>query len=456
MRTRIPMLVIVVLATLASIAPASADDGDLWADESFENGTDVFNTGGWGMEELATGHVGAGLRSIIPAGEHWGSSGHWDFGDHGIQDPEELYWRYYLKFPAGFYIDPPDRGKLPGPANLYTYNCLGGRVSTASAPCWSARMLFSRDYLDDEGMGQNGPSDRTLLGFYTYHLDGPTNRGDIVVWDDDVALLDHGRWYCVEGRIDLNTPGQNDGVLEGWVDGEQAFSRSDFRWRRSTEGFLDVDSFWFDIYYGGDPSAVRNEIHFDSLALGPERIGCDDAFTYDGSFWDDDGSVFEQNVEWLAASGVTKGCNPPTNDQFCPDANVTRGQMAAFLVRALDLPAGGDDMFTDDDASVFEADIDSLASSGVTPGCGPGRFCPDGLVTRGQMAAFLNRALGDVLVAGEPTTFSDTVGTTFEADIAWLSATGVTSGCGGDRFCPDDLVTRGQMAAFLHRALGDL
>ncbi len=52
-----------------------------------------------------------------------------------------------------------------------------------------------------------------------------------------------------------------------------------------------------------------------------------------GAFTDDDTSVFEANIEWLAASGVTAGCNPPDNTQFCPDDNVTRGQMAAFMQR---------------------------------------------------------------------------------------------------------------------------
>lgn len=44
--------------------------------------------------------------------------------------------------------------------------------------------------------------------------------------------------------------------------------------------------------------------------------------------------VFAVDVSTLADAGITKGCNPPKNDRFCPDAPVTRGQMAAFLVRA--------------------------------------------------------------------------------------------------------------------------
>jgi hypothetical protein len=54
-------------------------------------------------------------------------------------------------------------------------------------------------------------------------------------------------------------------------------------------------------------------------------------------FIDDDGSIFEADIEKLATAGITKGCNPPSNDRYCPDDNVTRGQMAAFLTRALGL-----------------------------------------------------------------------------------------------------------------------
>ena len=107
--------------------------------------------------------------------------------------------------------------------------------------------------------------------------------------------------------------------------------------------------------------------------------------------------VFQTEISWLGASGVTKGCNPPINDRFCPDDLVTRGQMAAFLSRALDLPAATGDQFRDDDGSLFEFDIEKLAVAGITRGCNPpvnDQFCPTSPVTREQMAAFLHRALG--------------------------------------------------------------
>ena len=118
-----------------------------------------------------------------------------------------------------------------------------------------------------------------------------------------------------------------------------------------------------------------------------------------GTFVDDDGHTFEADIEWLADEGITKGCNPPVNDRFCPDDFVTRGQMAAFLVRAFGYADdGGGDLFVDDIGSTFEADIDKLGTAGVTKGCNPptnNRYCPNEFVTRGQMAAFLHRALGE-------------------------------------------------------------
>ncbi len=159
---------------------------------------------------------------------------------------------------------------------------------------------------------------------------------------------------------------------------------------------------------------------------------------------------------------ITRGCNPPDNTLFCPGSFVTRAQMAAFLVRALGyLDDGGGNLFVDDDGSTFEADIDKLGTAGVTRGCNPpinDRFCPNQLVTRAQMAAFLVRAykLPDT---GVSNLFVDDDGSTFEADIDKLGSAGVTRACNpptNDRFCPNQYVTREQMAAFIRRAAGTI
>ncbi len=182
-----------------------------------------------------------------------------------------------------------------------------------------------------------------------------------------------------------------------------------------------------------------------------------DATDPGGTFIDDNGSVHEGYIEAVAAEGITVGCNPPTNDRFCPDDPVTRGQMAAFLVRAFDLTDGaGSDLFSDDDTSVFENDIDRLATRGITRGCTATLFCPGDTVTRGQMAAFIARAFGYTAGAGDDL-FVDDEDSIFESDIDRLATAGVTLGCNpptNDRYCPDSAVTRAEMATFLGRALG--
>jgi uncharacterized protein YkwD len=179
-----------------------------------------------------------------------------------------------------------------------------------------------------------------------------------------------------------------------------------------------------------------------------------DAEPTDGTFSDDDDSPFQADIEAIAAAGITLGCNPPLNTRFCPDDTVTRGQMAAFLRRALEgtIQPGAPVTFGDDNNSVFEDDIEWLAATGITLGCAPNRFCPTDTVTRGQMAAFLRRALEGTIQPGAPVTFGDDNNSVFEDDIEWLAATGITLGCAPNRFCPTDTVTRGQMAAFLNRA----
>jgi len=176
----------------------------------------------------------------------------------------------------------------------------------------------------------------------------------------------------------------------------------------------------------------------------------------------DDSNVFHDNIIWLATTGITRGCNPPVNDQFCPNEYVTRGQMAAFLHRALgDTLTTGDPInFTDDNNTTFKTDIEWLSATGITKGCNPptnDQFCPGGYVTRGQMAAFLDRAL-HLPDPATPNLFTDDDQSPFETAIDRLATAGITRGCNppdNTLYCPNQYVTRAQMAAFLHRALNN-
>jgi hypothetical protein len=158
----------------------------------------------------------------------------------------------------------------------------------------------------------------------------------------------------------------------------------------------------------------------------------------------------ESDIAWLWRNRITYGCAPTL---FCPNGVVTRGQMASFLARALDLPTATRDYFTDDETSKHEANINRIAEAGITVGCGTGRYCPTGTVTREQAATFLARALD--LPTATRDYFTDDETSKHEDNINRLREARITYGCTSTTFCPRGTTIRSQMAAFLARALAD-
>ena len=164
-------------------------------------------------------------------------------------------------------------------------------------------------------------------------------------------------------------------------------------------------------------------------------------------------------IERLYRSGITTGCN---TGLYCPENQVTRDQMAVFLVRATHgstfIPPDPVGLFNDVPTSHWAARyIEQLYADGITTGCNPALmlYCPADSVTRAQMAAFLLRAKYGKDFKPDPATgiFSDVPTSHWAA--AWIEklyADGITTGCGGGKYCPEDKVTRAQMAAFLVRA----
>jgi hypothetical protein len=264
-----------------------------------------------------------------------------------------------------------------------------------------------------------------------------------------IDVLTHTGSWTVETSIDI-------GVDADWI---EAIGAGDYDGDGRADAQVLTDTGDLIVYLGNSSTGVPASRWF----LEPNR-DCNDPvlLDYNGSFMDDDENIFEQNIESIAAAGVTRGCNPPFNDRFCPNQNVTREQMAAFLVRALDLTESTHGGFRDVPAgSTFAQDIGRLATAGITRGCNPpanDRFCPKDNVSREQMAAFMVRAL-ELADATHPG-FTDVPSrSTFANDIRRLASEGITRGCNppvNDRYCPKGQVTRGQMAAFLDRAgLGD-
>ncbi|MBL0343690.1 choice-of-anchor Q domain-containing protein [Candidatus Villigracilis affinis] len=168
-------------------------------------------------------------------------------------------------------------------------------------------------------------------------------------------------------------------------------------------------------------------------------------------------------IESLYNAGITSGCSTSPL-MYCPDATVTRAQMAIFILRGMHgsayiPPAATGTVFVDVPANAFAADwIEQLALEGITSGCGNGSYCPNATITRAQMAIFLLRGEHGSIYTPPAATgmvFGDVPLGSFAVNwIEQLAFEGITSGCGGGNYCPDNSVTRAEMAVFLVRAFG--
>ena len=169
-------------------------------------------------------------------------------------------------------------------------------------------------------------------------------------------------------------------------------------------------------------------------------------------FADTNGNIFEDDVAWMAALGITLGCD---EINFCPYDELTRAQMASLLSRAFDLPAVAGNRFNDVSGG-HTANINAVAEAGITLGCTADglSFCPDDPMTRAQMGSFIARAFG--LDPSDADAFTDDNGSTHEKNIDATAIAGIALGCDPGLYCPDDTVTRGQVAAFLHRGFVNL
>ncbi|MGH2383825.1 MAG: glycosyl hydrolase family 18 protein [Candidatus Limnocylindria bacterium] len=355
-------------------------------------------------------------------------------------------------------------------------------ASMAGAATWSSGY-------DVAGLTASGAADALMVMAYDFHWSGSQRAGGVApirspyILDVETALADHlelvpaakliwgvpyyGReWSTTSGGLNSLT---ND-VLESGAS-YYTFHRAEAaeRGRKwDSVGRVPWYAFW-DSTHDTWVQGYYDDVHsltakYDLVNVrGLRGVGIWHMLmdgtrrelwnTLDANFqgiWFEDiiGSRFRADILWIAEEGITGGCG---FERFCPKNTVTREQMASFLARALDLPNATRDYFADDDASPHESDINRVAAAGITGGCGANRFCPRNGVTREQMASFLVRALK--LPASTRDFFTDDNASAHESDINRLAQAGITGGCTTTTFCPRAVVVREQMAAFLHRAL---
>jgi hypothetical protein len=210
-----------------------------------------------------------------------------------------------------------------------------------------------------------------------------------------------------------------------------------------------------------DAPAVRPGPHWDAAFT--------EAFSYGTKVWTlhvgesfpdvPRSQQFYKFIENLFHNGITGGC---AGGNYCPDASVTRAQMAVFLLKSehgsryVPPPCAG--VYPDVTCpSPFADWIEQLAAEGITGGCGSGLYCPDSPVTRQQMAVFLLKTKSGSAYTPPMCTgvFDDVACPSQFADwIEDLAGQGITGGCGNNDYCPTSPNTRGQMAVFLVKTFG--
>ena len=223
-----------------------ADD---WGDPAWSDGVEEERVEIIDGEDAYSGHS---LRVHYPAGA-WGSE---DSGAQWTLDlgatHDELYCAYWVRFGVGF--DFVLGGKLPGLA--------GGAANTGGAKPdgtdgWSARMMWR-----EQGAVEQ----------YVYHPDQPNEWGEDLLWDEGVQRhFEPGTWHHVRHRLQMNTPGAHDGVIEGWFDGELALRREGMRFRDTDD--LGIDALLFSTFFGGADASwaasADEVVDFDDFEVAP-------------------------------------------------------------------------------------------------------------------------------------------------------------------------------------------
>ncbi len=165
---------------------------------------------------------------------------------------DELYLSYHVYFSPGFTF--VKEGKLSG---LCGGACNSGGHQSNGYDGWSSRIIWQA----------NGQAAQ-----YVYAADQQSKYGDTSLWNP--GALTPGVWHFVETYVHINTPGQADGVILSWLDGQHAYENRRVRFR-DTDAFA-IDSFVFETFFGGGtpdyaPPSDQYAL-FDDITVSEDRI----------------------------------------------------------------------------------------------------------------------------------------------------------------------------------------
>ncbi|MCC5907149.1 MAG: hypothetical protein JJU13_13140 [Balneolaceae bacterium] len=192
-------------------------------------------------------------RVHIPKDQHYGMAMQYHFSG---ADEVTLRWEQYLPdewMPArGTHI------KFPGIGNRDEHGWGGRRTDGTSG--WTVRTGLRN---------QPDQNNAVTVEFYVYHME-MGRWGSIYSWDRDEngAGVYRGEWTEMEIYVRVNTPGEDDGIICGWINGEQRFEKTDLKFRAEGYDQYDIREIIWDIYHGGaESSPIDQDIYFRNLKI---------------------------------------------------------------------------------------------------------------------------------------------------------------------------------------------
>jgi hypothetical protein len=196
-----------------------------WNHPLWENGVSEGNA-----EIVATEEGGKAFRFLYPEGTNMSVNWHLQLS----RSYEELYYAYRLRIPEEFVFN--KGGKFGG---FCGGTCTTGGERADGTNGWSVRTTWKGETVSRhpaEGLGS--------IVAYVYHADQPADNGQHYYWgsiDGNWRYYSMGEWDWLETRVKMNTPGQNDGIVQAWLNGELVLDIRDFKFR-------DVDTFAIDTF----------------------------------------------------------------------------------------------------------------------------------------------------------------------------------------------------------------
>ena len=317
--------------------------------------------------------------------------------------------------------------------------------------------------LEDVAYGNNKLFFAGGIDAQLYYFDLGANG--VVGGGDDSAMqnFDTARW----GFDDMEGIGFNSDtgniLIHGYMGGGKSYVAE-----VSTAGGGTL--LWaYDVSFMGSDPRLHSDITYAPSSSNPSvknvyivSRGVDngqDPQENDGRWWEI--SLGTQSGPTLTPSRTPTVTRTPTKTSTptrTPTATATKTSVPTVTKTATSTSTQAPQTFADVPASFWAYDsIERLYKAGITSGCGGGKFCPNSVVTRAEMAVFLVRSIHGPSYSppavGGSTGFTDVpVNHWAAAWIKQLAADGITSGCGNGKYCPGASVTRAQMAIFLLRS----